>query len=166
MSIHYPSSTFYSISGLQRDRFLFEKTGRIQHSVVLTEEDTGVLRAVHLDIARNSDNPAKISIKGHYLLHAGPRLNREEIFLNTSLEEKDGLIILDRAVFLGQDIDVAGQAKSFSFVSALNKLKEKLATKHQRPKFIRVFEDNGISTPPIGRKSLPGLDSNGDVNSF
>ncbi len=166
MSIHYPSSTFYSISGLQRDRFLFEKTGRIQHSVVLTEEDTGVLRAVHLDIARNSDNPAKISIKGHYLLHAGPRLNREEIFLNTSLEEKDGLIILDRAVFLGHDIDVADQAKAFSFVSALNKLNEKVARKHEWPNFIRVFEDNGISTPPIGRKSLPGLYSNGDVKSF
>lgn len=166
MSVHYPSSTFYSISGLQRDRFLLQKTGRIRYSVVLTEEDTGVLRVVHLDASRDPENHSKLSIKGHYLLHAGPRLNLEEIFLDTSLEEWDGLIVIDKAVFLGQPVDMSHQNNGFALVSALNKLIEKVARKHEWPNFIKLFEENGLSLSPIGRKALPGLYTNGDVKSF
>lgn len=166
MSIHYPSSTFYSMSGLQRDRFLLEKTGRIRHSVVLTEEDTGVLRAIHTDIGRDGESPSKMYIKGHYLLHAGPRLNQENLFLDASLEEKDGLITIDKAIFLGHEIDLSDHAKSFGFISALHNLVETVARKHEWPNFVRIFENNGISISPIGRKSIPGLYPNGDVKSF
>ena len=60
MSKQYPTNMFFSLSGLYRDRALLDQSGSVRHSVVHSDEDTGAMRALHLELSRNPKNPEKI----------------------------------------------------------------------------------------------------------
>lgn len=165
MGIQYPSSIFYSLSGLQNQRAFLERTGQLRHSVVHTEEDTGGLRVVHINIERHPDIPGRLTVSAHYLLHSETQTNHAQRFLRLVLDEGDDIVEIKQAEFMGRKIDVRDDDILSNVIRAFNRFYEMIALRNEWVNFIKIFRQALPPASPVGQKPLPGLYANGEIKN-
>ncbi len=166
MGKHYPTNVFFSLTGLNRDKPLLDRSGRVRHSVVHTDEETGTMRVLHLDLRKNEKNPEKITLKGHYLLNSQGSRNEIVEFLNVSLFDHKGTIEIQAVSLLGKGLDINDSVVFDGVVRSLNKIYHAISKKHRWVNFLKPFREAGIMPTPIGRVHFPGLYSNGEIRSY
>ena len=98
----YPYDLFLSLTGLERDRTLLETSESVRHSVVTTDKDEGVMRALHLDIQRSADEPLAFQIEGYYLLHGPSEDNVPVKILDVQTRNLDGNVALKSVEVMGK----------------------------------------------------------------
>ncbi|NCO04289.1 MAG: hypothetical protein GW903_08875 [Alphaproteobacteria bacterium] len=166
MAKHYPTSVFFSLTGLNRDKPLLDRSGRVRHSVVHTDEETGTMRVLHLDLQKDPKNPQKIRLRGHYLLNSDGNSNQIVEFLNVSFFDHHGAIEIQSVSLLGESLDITDTNVFDSIVRSLNKIYLAISKKHRWVNFLKPFREAGIMPSPIGRLHLPGLYSSGEIKSY
>ena len=131
MGKHYPTNVFFSLTGLNRDKPLLDRSGRVRHSVVHTDEETGTMRVLHLDLQKDEENPQKITLKGHYLLNSEGNSNQIVEFLNVSFFDHNGAIEIQSVSLLGESLDIADTNVFDSVVRSLNRIYLAISKKHR-----------------------------------
>src|SRR6218665_3012568 len=94
----YQEHLWPSYFGFQEDFSLFQKSGRIHHSVVDIDFNNGAVRSILLSVGRHDD--AHIAITANYLYHSGG-LNFTDEFFRLDFEKSGSRVKLVKAQIFG-----------------------------------------------------------------
>ncbi|MAS86497.1 MAG: hypothetical protein CMH30_00760 [Micavibrio sp.] len=165
MSISYRKEHFFSRFGIEETLSNLEKTGESRHFTILTDSETGTIRALVFEITRTE---AGYRLRCSYDVHENNADNQHIHFFDMECaENEDGRIKITEAKIRAGDILEALDITLPEHTKKLERLCkdffDKVGRHNEWVNPIELLQEHNLIKQNIGRKAWPALYANGDI---